>query len=221
MISLNPNPPKPDIYYEGARADIVAMLKPAPDASILEIGCSFGGTGRLALESGKCGQYHGVDINEAAAKVASQNLSSIQVGNVEEIDFSERGAPYDAIIMSEVLEHLIEPWSLVERLFPLIKPGGRFYASSPNVANLNIIRRLFRSEFEYQEVGIMDITHLRWFTHKSYRAMFEKAGYNIISCGGLGSLSKKQALFNAVTMKYVWYLFYSQLMIVAQRPAGN
>jgi len=71
------------------------------------------------------------------------------------------------VLMSEVLEHLVNPWTLVKRLSEKLKPGALVLASSPNVAQIAILRGIIADRWELTEEGVMDRTHLRWFTQDS------------------------------------------------------
>ena len=126
-------------YFDRARADLVARLPRDPSAAILEIGCGTGATGALALATGRCGHYSGVELFETAAAEARGVLSEVLTGDVERLDPPWQPAVFDALILSDVLEHLIEPGRLLHRLVPFIRPGGIVLASSPNIAHWRVI----------------------------------------------------------------------------------
>ena len=113
---------KPDAYFSGARADFVRRLPRDPSAAILEIGCGTGATGALALKDGRCGRYVGVELFEGAAAEARKVLTEVVTGNVETAAFDWQPASFDALILSEVLEHLIEPGRVLKEPFALRAP---------------------------------------------------------------------------------------------------
>ncbi|MFL5296746.1 MAG: class I SAM-dependent methyltransferase [Phenylobacterium sp.] len=207
---------KPDSYFGNARDDIVAMLQPG--SSVLEVGCGSGGTGRAALAAGKASHYVGIELSEGAAAAARPGLSEVLVGDVEGLDLSRLSGKFDAVIASEVLEHLRDPWSVVPRLAACLKPGGRFYASSPNVSHWRVIRELLAGRFRYAPVGVMDQTHLRWFTPQSYRELFEAAGLIVESVGPLARTGWKAKLIGGLSAGRLSHLFAVQIMVVARRP---
>jgi len=190
---------KPLDYFDGARADIVAKLPDDSSATILEIGCGNGSTGAIAKAQGKCARYVGIDLDEKAATAAREAIDLVLLGNVEEIELESLGGPFSAAILSEVLEHLIDPWKLLGRVNDVIRPGGLILASSPNIANMRLIRQLLRNRFDYTSAGVMDRTHLRWFTSATFREMFENAGFETLSVGPLISPSPKWRVLNAVS----------------------
>ena len=92
---------------------------------------------------------------------------------------------FDLIILSDVLEHLVDPWGLLSDLKSLLNSGGHVLAAIPNVAFLPIRIKLFAGIFGYTNAGgIMDINHLRWFTYRSASRMFMRAGYSVTSSIG-------------------------------------
>ena len=115
---------KESSYFGMARADYVAALPDSSEASILEIGCSNGGTGELALAEGKCGRYCGVELIAEAAAVARERLTEVVQGDIEQLELPWPANSFDALILSEVLEHLRDPWAVLQHLRPLLRPGA-------------------------------------------------------------------------------------------------
>lgn len=208
---------KPAAYFGNARHDIVAALTTGPTSAILELGCGSGGTGRAAMAAGKAGRYVGLELNEQAAAVAAQALTEVVVGDVQAADLSPYAGQFDALIISEVLEHLTDPWATLGRLTACLKPGGMIYASSPNIAYWGVIKNLILGRFRYQGAGVMDRTHLRWFTPESFRELFESAAIEVHSIQPMRHPGWKGALFNTLTARRFEHLFWAQMMVVGQR----
>lgn len=211
---------KPEAYFANARRDIVQQLPTGPGDAVLELGCGSGGTGRLAMSSGKAGRYVGIELDPRAASQAAETFSEVLVGDVERLDLSPLRGAFDALIISEVLEHLTDPWDTLKRLVACLKPGGAVFASSPNVANWMVIVELLKGHFRYAEVGVMDRTHLRWFTPESYRSLFEGAGVEILELAPLVPLRPKARLIDAVTGGRLRHLFIGQITIRGRRSAA-
>jgi 2-polyprenyl-3-methyl-5-hydroxy-6-metoxy-1,4-benzoquinol methylase len=208
---------KPASYFANARNDIVELATTGPDSQVLELGCGAGGTGRAMLAAGKAGRYVGIELSESAAAVAAEHLSQVLVGDVESLDLTPLAGRFDALVISEVLEHLRDPWTTLGRLVACLKPGGAVFASSPNVAHWMVIRDLFAGRFQYAESGVMDRTHLRWFTPASYRQMFEAAGVEVDSVGPLVDLGWKARLIGRLSGGRLNHLFIAQIMIAGRR----
>lgn len=209
---------KSDAYFAGVRADFVAELPDDPAAAILEIGCAEGGTGALALLRGKCARYVGVELHPTTAEVARTRLTEVIVGNVEDPHLILPQGPFDALVMSEVLEHLADPWAAINRLSALLKPGAMVLASSPNISHHRVIRQLLRGHWTLAEQGVMDRTHLRWFTPAAYARMFTDCGLVVEKVGPVRPLGYKARALDAITGRALTHLFMTQISLRARKP---
>ena len=205
-------------YFAGARDDMVALLTTDKAAHVLEVGCGNGATGTLALAAGKAGRYTGIELMAAAADAARARLSEVIIGNVETLKLDHLHGQCDALIMSEVIEHLENPWECLKALVPCLRPGGQIIASSPNVSHHSLIRSLVAGRFDYTQEGIMDRTHLRWFTPRSYRALFETSGCVDIKMMPVRIPGLLPRLFNRLTFDRYAHLSMTQIMVVARAP---
>lgn len=208
---------KPATYFSRARADFVDRLPMDATASILEIGCGTGATGALALSEGRCKRYVGVELFEDAAAEAAEVLTNVIVGDVEKMQFDWQPAEFDAIIFSEVLEHLVEPRELVERLSRYVRPGGLVLASSPNISHWRVVRELVMGRFELRDTGVFDRTHLRWFTPQTFAEMFEKAGFSISDVGPVTPFSARTELISRLTNGRFDHMFMTQIAIAGYK----
>ena len=177
------------------------MLRLPTDATaaVLEVGCGSGATGALALALGRAGRYVGVELVEGIAAEARQALSEVVVGDIERLEPPWRPAEFDALILSEVLEHLVDPWATLARLACVLRPGGLVLASSPNVAHWRVVRELVGGRFELADQGVFDRTHMRWFTPSSFAAMFERAGLRVERLGPVTPFSPRTRLLSRAT----------------------
>jgi SAM-dependent methyltransferase len=114
------------------------------------------------------------------AELARPYCRNIFVENIEEMDPTRLGR-YDAIIFGDVLEHLRNPRAVLEKLSGLLKPGGQILISVPNVANIWVRLNLLFGRFDYSRVGILDETHLRFFTLKTAKQLAVDSGLDVIS----------------------------------------
>ncbi len=206
---------KPASYFANARADFIDLLPRDPASSILEVGCGNGATGALALEEGCCGRYVGVELFAGAAAEARQVLSEVITGNVETLELPWQPASFDAIILSEVLEHLVEPGATLLRLARFVRPGGLLLASSPNIAHWRVIRELILGRFNLTDRGVLDRTHLRWFTPDSFASMVEDAGFNIEHVGPVTPFGVRGEVVSALLGRRFDHLLTTQIAVVA------
>jgi 2-polyprenyl-3-methyl-5-hydroxy-6-metoxy-1,4-benzoquinol methylase len=205
-------------YFSGVREDILRQLAPQGGLSILEIGCGDGSTGAAALQRGIAREYHGVELFPSAAMIARGVLTSVVEGDVERAELPRQGEPFDVVIASEVLEHLVDPWRVVGRLASVLKPGGLMFASSPNVCHYRVIRMLLRGRFDLEDQGVFDRTHLRWFTPMTYRAMFETAGLTVERVGPLAEPGPRARLLMR-TLPRRWHVhLWRQINLRARKP---
>ena len=202
-------------YFAGVRRDYLAEMPDNPAAAILELGCGAGGTGALALRLGKAATYVGIELFEPMAREARRVLTTVHTGNVESMTLPYAPGTFDALVCSEVLEHLTNPEATLGRLIPLLKPGGRVYASVPNLAHWKIVLGLLRGRFDYQEQGAMDRTHLRWFTPRSFRALFEGCGVEVDHLAPIGSRSPLRPLLSSLPLEH---LLWFQIDLRGRRP---
>ncbi len=210
---------KPARYFGGCRADYVDALPDNNQATILEIGCAYGHTGALALERGKCGRYIGVELSPTAAEEARGRLTEVLVGNIETLELPFPEQHFDALILSEILEHLVDPWGVMKRLAPLVKPGGLVFASSPNISHYSVIKELVFGHWTLTDSGVMDRTHLRWFTPELYASLFEEAGFRVEEVRPVVPFAPRTRFLNALTGYRFNHLFMRQISIRARRQA--
>lgn len=146
---------------------------------IIDFGCA---TGYLAnLLSRKGCTVTGVEINPDAAKIAEEHCEEVIVADLDVVSVTEilPNKKFDVAIFGDVLEHLRNPWQLLAETKNILKPDGYVVASIPNIAHGAIRLALLQGKFEYSELGILDNTHLRFFTGKTIEELFDNSGYLI------------------------------------------
>lgn len=162
-----------------APTGLLEQITPAP-RRVLDLGCFCGGTGRWLKQRFPGCQVVGIEMLAEAAALAAEAYDRVLVGTLEQVDFAQNDlAPgsFDAIVAADVLEHLFNPWQALQRLRPLLAPGGVLYVSLPNVRNLRVLADLARGHFDYAGAGILDVTHVRFFTRKSAVQLLEQTGF--------------------------------------------
>jgi 2-polyprenyl-3-methyl-5-hydroxy-6-metoxy-1,4-benzoquinol methylase len=122
----------------------------------------------------------GVEADPVAAEGARRHCRTVLVGDAETVDLSSLGdARYDVVVMADVVEHLRDPVSAMARYRPLLSPGGRLVLSTPNIANWSMRLLHLAGRWDYTDRGIMDRTHVRFFTLKTISQTLYDAGYAI------------------------------------------
>jgi ubiquinone/menaquinone biosynthesis C-methylase UbiE len=205
-------------YFDGTRTAFVQALPHNSSARLLEVGCGNGGTASQARAEGKCGWCCGIELCEAPAREAAKRLDQVLMGNVEQMELDLPRASFDILILSEVLEHLVNPGAVLRKLSIFLKPGALVLAGSPNVCHHSVLRMLLVGRWDYQGKGIMDATHLRWFTAQTYQALFEDSGYVVDHVGSANPFSRKARLANALLFKRWEHLFYTQIFLRGHLP---
>jgi 2-polyprenyl-3-methyl-5-hydroxy-6-metoxy-1,4-benzoquinol methylase len=165
-------------YFKGQRSD-VADLVPENCVRVLDVGCGYGGLGRNLRDRG-VKQIFGVEINPDAASQLAGVYADYWIGDVEQVNLPADIDAFDCIVFADVLEHLRDPWGTLERYLHWLKPGGHVVASIPNVRNLALLYNLaIRGRWRYEDSGLLDRTHLRFFTRGEILDLFAGAGLEI------------------------------------------
>ncbi len=156
---------------------IVSMIQDNSD--VLDIGCATGLIGQSLKKYKNC-NIDGIEYDKKAYEIAKnrniyRNIHNMSILDREKVKENIKNK-YDYIILADVLEHLVEPWEALYNIYDLLKKDGKIIISLPNIANIDIIRCLINDEFNYQYLGLLDTTHLRFFTKSSFIDMIKNLG---------------------------------------------
>lgn len=170
-------------YYLNSRPEI-ADLVPASAARILDVGCGAGMLGRALKADGRR-EVVGIEVNHRAADVARQHLDlvlDIDIDEAEELPLE--ASSFDCVICADVLEHLRDPERVLRLLARYLRPDGVLVASIPNVRHVSaLLPLLVHGRWQYRDEGILDRTHLRFFTLAEVLELLEKSEYRVRSIG--------------------------------------
>ncbi len=170
------------------------------NSRILDIGCGHGLLGKY-LQSTLDAEVTGVEIIESCYIEAKSVLNNAIYGNIETMNLDILGNNYDYVIFSDSLEHLINPGETLFRVSSLLKDNGHLLISIPNVQNFRVtVPLVFRGSWEYKDEGLMDKSHLRWFTESSISSLVEDNGYKIIKIARELPLKSISGKLNMLTL---------------------
>lgn len=201
-------------YFQCQRLEMMAYV-PREAVRILDVGCGAGEFGR-SLKAARPTEVWGVEVNVSAATVATQYLDRV----LSEPFSNALPLPthsFDCIIFNDVLEHLVDPFSALMYARELLCDGGAVVCSIPNVRYWSNIRHLLiDKDWQYTEHGILDRTHLRFFTRRSILSTFDNLGYNVTRIEGINAVrSGKFSLLNWLLFNQIEDMRYLQFAIVA------
>jgi len=188
-------------YFSWVRQELINLVQ-GRDNVVLDIGCGEGETGYELKKQGKAMEVIGIELVEEAARHAKNKLDRVIVGDIEKLELPFAKEYFDCILMGDVLEHLIDPWSCLKRLKEYLKPSGSVIASIPNVNHWRVLKNLIlHDKWEYVTAGTLDRTHLRFFTKKTIIRMFTECGYGITYLGKNSSAKPGVRLFDRLTIE--------------------
>ena len=219
---------KPMEYFDLPRRDVVERLKiyyPKGKSfdNVLDIGCGTGATGAAVRQNFEVGHYSGVELMDAAAKIAKGRLDYLVSGNIETIINEKKfqnldKKKYDLILILDVIEHLYDPWGLLNFLRDWLSPDGVIVLSIPNAGNIYVVNKLLRDKFLYDEGGLLDKTHIRFFTLKTIQHLAETKGYMIKDTYfKRGSVDLKSKLLNIFTFGLLKKIFVVQYIVMIKK----
>jgi len=204
----------PEGYFSFLRDEIRPLLPPVRGARVLEIGCGTGETSAWLKAMGVAGSVVGVEIEPRVAAEARGRLDEVVVGNAETTDFGERR--FDLILCLDVLEHMVDPWRFLERVQMHLEPGGTVIASIPNLRNYRVLKALvLKGRFEYQDGGILDRTHLRFFTRNSACRLMETGRLRLRAVVGKTMRKKKYRRIDRLTFGLLHDFFVYQFLFAS------
>jgi O-antigen biosynthesis protein len=183
--SLHPPYHNDPFYFGHARPEVLELV-PITARRVLDIGCGAGRLGE-AIKARQNAEVVGIERDEAAAAVARMRLDEVIVGDVEQLALDFPPGSFDAIVCADILEHLREPERLLQQARSWLAPGGRLVASIPNIRHNSVVRSLLEGNWTYEPAGLLDRTHLRFFTRREVEKLFHRAGFAIDVLRWVGS----------------------------------
>ena len=182
-LRVSSEPPPQHLYSRDpvdptAEDSLGKIARRIPSGStVLDLGCAVGALGRYLTQANQC-IVDGIEANCEAASIAEPYYRQVFTFDLESDEFKDAltDRRYDVIVCADVLEHLRDPGALLAALTPYLEPGGQFLISIPNVSHIGVVMELLDGDFRYREEGILDATHLRFFTRQSFLRMLNDHG---------------------------------------------
>jgi O-antigen biosynthesis protein len=202
-------------YYHSDRTALLELLP--PDARrILDVGC-----GAARSWEGSDREVHGIEFDAAAAERARPHLREVHVGDVERMEPPYPPGHFDCLLFADVLEHLYDPWGVVLRFRPLLKEGGCLLLSVPNVRYYKVLGPLFwRADFGYQQQGVLDVDHLRFFARRNVEWLLAETGFQIVRWNNYRHASRKYRVANRLLFGQLDDFLTKQFMVLARPRPG-
>ncbi|HUP45459.1 MAG TPA: class I SAM-dependent methyltransferase [Thermoanaerobaculia bacterium] len=163
-------------YYEDVNWGLLRLWGGRGGKTILDVGCGYATTSERLRKLGN--RVTGIESSEEAVRVASQRLDRVIAADLQTADPGPER--FDCIVFADVLEHLPWPASILERYLRFLAPGGSVIVSLPNIGLWSARLSLLAGRFEYADTGVLDRTHLRFFTRRTARRLIEDAGLSIV-----------------------------------------
>jgi ubiquinone/menaquinone biosynthesis C-methylase UbiE len=167
--------------HEAHNPDLLRIIPPS-SANLIEIGCSSGALAREWKKLNPSSNYFGVDIDDTYSELARRYCDEVQALDVEAVSeaFYDGHRTRDCWIFGDTLEHLREPWKVLKSVRGVIPKHGSVVACIPNLQHWSLQVRLSVGDFRYEDAGLLDRTHLRWFTRQTILELFTSTGFNVV-----------------------------------------
>jgi len=168
-------------YYLNCNEPLLKNV-PQSQSRVLEFGCSGGMLGKRYKENNPNTVWHGVDIHKPAVEHAKTLINNAWCLNANELKANKTmlKEKYDALVYGDVIEHLIAPEKSLPAHLKLLKKGGQVVICIPNVQHWSVMKHVIGGNWAYSDQGILDRTHLRFFTRKSFTTFLQDLNLNII-----------------------------------------
>jgi 2-polyprenyl-3-methyl-5-hydroxy-6-metoxy-1,4-benzoquinol methylase len=199
-------------YYRTVRSDILQFL-PSEFNRVLEIGCSGGGFSEKLLRNGA--EVWGVEPNTAAAEVAGKKLTRVINSTFEEAEDQLPKGYFDLIVCNDVIEHMPDHDRFLQAIKAMMKERAVLVGSLPNIRHITaLVKLLAFKDFPYRDEGILDRTHLRFFTRKSIERSLRQNGYEVEALRGVNNIITEGICRGTMLQNLFWRVFTSAVVVV-------
>lgn len=207
-------------YHSLVRRDVIPLVPKC--GKLLDVGCGQAGTSGWLRARNLCEFAYGIELNPEAARQARDRIDGVIVGDAYEGLTRLPPVAWDVVLCLDILEHLPDPWAFLTRLWPLMADDGILIASLPNIAYAPVIIDLLLHRFEYSpKGGVLDSTHLRFFTRRSAEQMLTQGGFSVLECHANRSFHWKLLLVGLASGGLGFFYNAYQHKFVATKRRGS
>lgn len=209
-----------EFYHANVRHDVMPLI-PEQCGRVLDVGGGVGATGGYLKQQGRATKVVVADLCGGPPAPGVERIVAADLNDAAALQALGEHGPFDTILCLDVLEHLYDPWEAVSQLQRLLAPGGCIIASIPNINYVGLLAPLvIKGRFDYQETGILDRTHIRWFTRHSAEALMRRGSLHIEECVARVPDGKVKTL-DRLTAGTLRRFFALQHIIRASMPTGS
>jgi len=214
-------------YFSNIRIDVISLLPVNPGQKVLEVGAGAGSSLRYIKEKGLAAEVTGVELMKIPGSDQDHpSIDRFQIANIEHEEINAPKEYFDVVICADVLEHLIDPWTMVDKISAYLKKGGLLIVSLPNIRQWKASYRIFiKGDFAYLpegQGGVMDKTHLRFFCKKNAWELLSRPQLNPVYCKPNFVVKalpqgRNARIINALTLRLFENLLAVQYLLIAEK----
>lgn len=202
-------------YYDNINQDLLLRMN-LQARSVLELGCGAGALAQAYKALHPAINYVGVELFPEAGHLAEKVLDQVLIGDLDDssvlFELSQMTPKngFDLVVCGDILEHLKDPWKVLRDVYGLLSEKGECLACLPNVGHWSVVAQLIGGQWNYADQGLLDRTHLRFFTLDSIYEMFRSAGYVVTEA--------VPRIFNAQATQQMVELLLPTVVALGHRP---
>ena len=206
-------------YFQNVRSELISEIPPDVK-KILDVGCGQGATGHAIKQNLDIDEIVGIELLENAARVAKTKLDKVIVGDIETLDLDFKKGYFDCILFADVLEHTQDPWNVLYKFRPYLHDDGIVIMSIPNLRHIAPVLKIIFDRFDYEPLGILDKSHLRFFTLYTIKNMIKESGYKILEIKPKKSNTLKERLLRYCSLGlFNDFTIFQYIIKAAKNPA--
>jgi len=208
-------------YFAQARTDLAALIQEFSKLKVLEIGAGSGATLKFLKAQNIAAEAHGIELMSLSDSFQEDEaMDSFTIGSIEDMSVDLPENYFDVIIFADVLEHLVDPWAVLEKVKKHLTPKGYVLVSIPNFREFaTLYKVIVNADFRYADWGVLDKTHLRFFCKKNIQQLLEDGGFRIKKMHPnymINPQGKKKKWLNRLTLGVFEDFLATQYLILAQ-----